>query len=158
MSRTALYRHFHDKDALLAAVATDGFRSFRTALATAWDEAGRGRAGFEAMGLAYVRFAIANPSHYRVMFGGFVVYAHSDPELVTEATAAFQVLVDAIVEQQGQGLIRGDDPLQMARYIWAVVHGIAMLVIDGQLPPTALPDELATFAMHRIRDGIGGPP
>src|SRR5215213_4546789 len=49
VSRTALYRHFHDKDALLAAVATDGFRSFRVALASAWEEAGRGRAGFEAM-------------------------------------------------------------------------------------------------------------
>src|SRR5687768_10556330 len=45
VSRTALYRHFHDKDALLAAVATDGFRSFRAALASAWEEAGRGRAG-----------------------------------------------------------------------------------------------------------------
>ena len=52
-------------------------------------------------------------------------------------------------------MIRRDDPLQLARYIWAVVHGVAMLVIDGQLPPTAVPDDLAAFAMHRIRDGIG---
>ena len=46
----------------------------------------------------------------------------------------FQALVDAIVALQQQGLMRADDPLQLARFIWALVHGIAMLVIDGQLP------------------------
>ena len=107
VSRTALYRHFADKGALLAAVATDGFRTFRAALTEAWAGGGRGRAGFEAMGLAYVRFAVANPSHYRVMFGGFVDHAGADPELVTEADGAFQVLVDSLIEQQGLGLIAG---------------------------------------------------
>ena len=72
VSRTALYRHFADKRALLAAVATEGFRTLRQQLVTAWEEGGRGRAAFEAMGVAYVRFAVANPAHYRVMFGGFV--------------------------------------------------------------------------------------
>ena len=72
VSRTALYRHFADKRALLAAVATEGFRTLRQQLVAAWEEGGRGRAAFEAMGVAYVRFAVANPSHYRVMFGGFV--------------------------------------------------------------------------------------
>ena len=50
-----------------------------------------------------------------------------------EAQAAFQVLVDSLVEQQQAGLVRRDDPLLLARFIWSVVHGIAMLVIDGQL-------------------------
>src|SRR5262245_24961000 len=75
VSRTALYRHFADKRALLTGVATEGFRSLRQQLVAAWDGGGRGRAAFEAMGAVYVRFAIANPAHYRVMFGGFV-----DPE------------------------------------------------------------------------------
>ena len=69
VSRTALYRHFTDKAALLAAVAAEGFRMLRLDLEAAWNEGGRGRAGFEAMGVAYVRFAVAHPSHYRVMFG-----------------------------------------------------------------------------------------
>ena len=71
VSCTALYRHFADKRALLAAVATEGFRTLRLHLVTAWEDGGRGRAAFESMGVAYVRFAVANPSHYRVMFGGF---------------------------------------------------------------------------------------
>jgi AcrR family transcriptional regulator len=154
VSRTALYRHFSDKGALLAAVATEGFRTFCAALLGAWEDAGRGRPGFEAMGYAYVRFAVANPAHYRVMFGGFLDKAAADPQLLTEASAAFQVLVNSVVELQRLGIIRRDDPERLSRYIWAVVHGIAMLAIDGQLPPHQSADDLAALAIERLRTGI----
>lgn len=154
VSRTALYRHFADKEALLAAVATEGFRLFRTALSEAWEGGGRRHAGFEAMGLAYVRFAVTSPSHYRVMFGGHVRHAEPGSDLATEAQGAFQVLVDSIVEQQGLGLVRADDPRQLAQYIWSAVHGIAMLIIDGQLPPGQSAEDLARFALNRLRTGI----
>lgn len=158
VSRTAMYRHFTDKAALLAAVAREGFRTFRLQLLEAWERGGGGGEGFEAMGIAYVRFAVANPSHYRVMFGGFVV-GHPDAELVKEAAGAFLVLVDAIRSLQLQGLMRADDPLQLARFIWAVVHGIAMLVIDGQLHGAdADPERLARFAIERLRTGVAPPP
>src|SRR5688572_30476807 len=62
VSRTALYRHFTDKSALLSAVSREGFRTLRLELQAAWESRGRGRAGFAAMGVAYVRFAVANPS------------------------------------------------------------------------------------------------
>ena len=100
VSRTALYRHFADKSALLAAVATEGFRTLRHETQHAWDAQGGGRKGFEAMGEAYVRFAVAHPSHYRVMFGGYVRNAAPDSDLASEGAGAFQVLVDAIVSQQ----------------------------------------------------------
>src|SRR5688572_20608478 len=82
VSRTALYRHFADKAALLAAVAGEGFRLFRLELLAAWQQGRNAREGFDAMGVAYVRFAIRNPSHYRIMFGGFVEIASTDPVLV----------------------------------------------------------------------------
>ena len=155
VSRTALYRHFSDKQALLAVVAREGFRMLRLTLTTAWDEHGRSRKGFEAMGIAYVQFAVAHPSHYRVMFGRFVESCSKDTELVQEASAAFQVLVDSLAEQREAGLVRGDDLLTMARFVWSVVHGIAMLVIDGQLQGS---DErgaaLSRYAIERIRDAI----
>src|SRR3982751_2670167 len=69
VSRTALYRHFADKGALLAAVATEGFRTLREQLTSAWVAGAGDRDAFDAMGIAYIRFAIDNPSHYRVMFG-----------------------------------------------------------------------------------------
>ena len=155
VSRTALYRHFADKPTLLAAVGGEGFRLLRTALTDAWEQQGRGRAGFEAMGAAYVRFAVAHPAHYRVMFGGFIESCAKDDAFVEEARAAFQVLVDALVEQQQAGLVRPDDPLLLARMIWSLVHGISMLAIDGQLRGAdEQGEELNRYATERIRDAI----
>jgi AcrR family transcriptional regulator len=153
VSRTALYRHFADKRALLSAVATEGFRMLRERLVEAWSSGGV--PGLNAMGVAYIRFAMGNPSHYRVMFGGFVDYAPPDEELTREANAAFQALVDALRALQGDGVVRKDDPLQLARFVWATVHGVSMLVIDGQLPrQQALIDGLIHFTVERIHTGI----
>jgi AcrR family transcriptional regulator len=152
VSRTALYRHFTSKQALLTAVAAEGFRTLRSALAEAWESGGRGNEGFRAMGLAYVRFAVTHPSHYRVMFGGTL--QHADHSVVRDAdTDAFQVLLDAIVELQGQGLVRGGDPRHLAMYIWAVVHGVSMLALDGMLPGMPAID-LMTFVNERMRTGL----
>ena len=155
VSRTAMYRHFADKPALLAAVGREGFRLLRETLTDAWERHGRGRAGFEAMGAAYVQFAVAHPSHYRVMFGGFIESCAKDDEFVKEATAAFQVLVNSLVEQQQAGLVRRDDALLQARMIWALVHGMSMLVIDGQLRGADENGEaLNAYAIERIREAI----
>jgi AcrR family transcriptional regulator len=158
VSRTALYRHFADKRALLTAVATEGFRTFRQQLVTAWEEGGRGPAAFQAMGVAYVRFAVANPSHYRVMFGGFVDPKACDPELATEAAGAFQALVDALAALQRAKVVRGDNTLTMARFVWAVVHGVAMLGIDGQLREPGSIEELMLYALKRLQTGIEAGP
>jgi len=156
VSRTALYRHFTDKRALLSAVATEGFRLLTERLLDAWGAGGV--RGFNAMGVAYIRFAMANGSHYRVMFGGFVGDQPRDEDLMRESTAAFQALVDAIVALQRNGAVRKDDPLQLARFIWATVHGVSMLIIDGQLShqQTSI-DELIEFAVERINTGIARP-
>jgi AcrR family transcriptional regulator len=154
VSGSALYRHFADKQALLATVGKEGFRMLRQAVAEAWERNGRGRVGFEAMARAYVRFAVEHPSHYRVMFGGFVESAAKDDHFVAEAKAAFQVLVDALVEQQNAGDIRRDDPVLMARFVWALVHGTAMLVIDGQLPEAAQRESLERYSSERCYASI----
>ena len=154
VSRTALYRHFADKTALLAAVAAEGFRMLSEELTAAWERGGRGREGFEAMGAAYVQFAVAHPSHYRVMFGADLLVIE-DEELKREGEGAFAVLVQAITTLQRERLARRDDPEQMARFIWAAVHGVAMLAIDGRLgrEATAI-DSLTLYATGRIRAAI----
>ena len=154
VSRSALYRHFVDKRALLSAVAIEGFRALRQQLVAAWEEGGRGDDAFHAMGAAYVRFAVANPAHYRVMFGGFVDPDARDPELTAEAHGAFQSLVDALASLQRDAVFRRDDTAQLANYVWALVHGLAMLGIDGQLHQPDEIEELMRYAFERLRTGI----
>lgn len=155
VSRSALYRHFTDKQALLLAVGFEGFRLLRTALLDAWNRGGRGRHGFEAMGTAYVQFALDHPSHYRVMFGGFLT-GSAQPGPLPPEFDAFRVLLDAIIELQAQTLVRKDDPRQMAHYIWAVVHGIAMLALDGLITSPDEAGDLMRYANLRLRAGIAG--
>lgn len=167
VSRTALYRHFTDKAALLAAVAAEGFRVLREETARAWQDGGRGLRAFEGMGSAYVQFAITHPSHYRVMFGAHIFRAEHhamfgadtssvrDAELEREGAGAFQVLVDALADLQKQNLARRDDTRRMALFVWSTVHGVAMLAIDGRLghEPAAV-DGLTRYTTGRIRAAI----
>lgn len=155
VSRSALYRHFADKGALLTAVATEGFRTLRQQLVSAWDSGGHGDAAFHAMGVAYIRFAVANSFQYRVMFGGSIdPQTQQDPELTAEAEGAFQALVDALAALQQDAVMRRDDTVQMARYVWALVHGLAMFGIDGQLREPGAVEELTRYAFERLRTGI----
>jgi AcrR family transcriptional regulator len=157
VSRTALYRHFADKSALLASVAREGFQTFSRELKDAWDAGGGGIAGFQAMGAAYVRFALANQAHYRIMFGRFKDLCSSDAALAADASASFQVLVDALVSLQRAKTIRAGNPEELGRYIWATMHGVAMLAIDGQLgSDRAAADSLTHFAIARLTTAVAG--
>lgn len=126
VSATALYRHFPDKEALLDALAEEGLRRLGAVQAQAWLKAGGSVAGFKATGIAYVRFAHEEPALFRLSFtrqmadrsdggdGGDVAYN----------------LLRAGVEEALPG---GDDPDAAALHVWALVHGLAMLVLDGRI-------------------------
>ena len=154
VSRTALYRHFADKQALLDEVAADGFRTLRAALRGAWSDGGEGRPGFDAMGVAYVGFAVTHPSHYRVMFGGLARRHAGAEDEIAESADAFQALVDAIVALQRDGGMRAEDPQALALYIWAVVHGLAMLALDGVLPRDVEVAPLVEASIARLWSGL----
>jgi hypothetical protein len=102
-----------------------------------------------------VRFAKANPSHYRVMFGQFSALCAKDPGLQADAAAAFQVLLDALSALQREGTVPATDLTLLAEFIWATVHGVAMLAIDGQLGPDAAAAQvLGDFAVERLKNTI----
>jgi AcrR family transcriptional regulator len=132
VSVAAPYRHFADKAELLATVAEQGFRDLHADLAAAADAASEPRARVVELGRAYVRWAVAHPDHYQVMFGAERVKA-DHPALAVAAERAFGDLLDAITRCQEAGIGEGQDPREMAAPLWSLVHGAASLAIGGEL-------------------------
>jgi len=132
VSRTAAYRHFADKDALLGAISEVGFVEFGSALEQARDAAGpKFEARMKAMAEAYLRFASQRPAHYRVMFQWAAQLGHEQTAPTESwqhpANHSFDVLAGVITEGQSQGKVRAGDPANLARVVWATVHGLALL-------------------------------
>jgi len=127
VSAMAPYRHFVDKEALLAALATRGFRAFAAALRDATQNSGD---GFAAMGRAYVRFALARPGRFRLMFGSGIGERARHPDLCAAGEIASRQLL-AAVKASGRA---GADPQTAAIRAWSMVHGLSHLLLDGMLP------------------------
>ncbi len=131
VSHMAPYRHFKDKDELLAAVAEQGFRE----LTDFMDRAASGNASPNASGIAYVSFALENPALYRLMFGAGLAPLERFPRLFAAGAEAFQRCLDAS-GAKGARTVDGETPAA-AVALWSIVHGLASLAIDGlvTLPP-----------------------
>jgi len=132
VSVAAPYRHFADKAELLATVAEQGFRDLHADLAAAADATPEPRARVIELGRAYVRWAVAHPDHYQVMFGAEDVKANN-PALAVAAEQAFGDLLDAITRCQEAAIVGGQDPREIAGPLWSLVHGVASLAIGGEL-------------------------
>ncbi|MGD1899297.1 MAG: TetR/AcrR family transcriptional regulator [Phormidesmis sp.] len=134
VSHTAPYRHFEDKAALLAAIAQEGFIEFGKYLQAAVAEANaQPIESLQATGVAYVRYALDYPTHFRVMFGSFPSNEPANSELSSVSRGTFQILVDLIKAGQAAELIKAADPEFLALEKWAMVHGLSMLLLDGML-------------------------
>ncbi|MBN2170067.1 MAG: TetR/AcrR family transcriptional regulator [Candidatus Krumholzibacteriota bacterium] len=134
VSRSAPYRHFAGKGALLAAIAEDGFRQLRDRLrATVGRDESACLEALERMALAYVDFAVSNPARFRLMFGGQGLPVPAPPSLRREARAALGEVIAAIEACQRLGLLQAGSSLDLANACWATVHGLATLLIDEQL-------------------------
>jgi AcrR family transcriptional regulator len=132
VSHNAPYRHFRNKEALLAAVAEEGFVALTQATERAAREATTPQQRLVERGVAYVTFALERPAHYRVMFGP-AIRRGRHPGLDTVAQRAFDSLVREMAFGQQVGAFAGSDPRELARVAWALVHGVADLAIGQQL-------------------------
>jgi AcrR family transcriptional regulator len=134
VSRTAPYRHFADKSALLSAIAEQGHQKLTTVLKDANqllsdDPLTR----LTNTGIGYVEFAVSNPAHYRIMFGNEILENKRTPELVKAAENSFNELLYAVKACQEEKLIKPINPYIIANTLWSLTHGISMLLIDGQI-------------------------
>jgi AcrR family transcriptional regulator len=133
VSRAAPYHHFTDREALLSAVAAEGFKKLRSEMTAPADSTdSTPLQHMQDMGVAYVRFAVAHPRLYMLMFSSQLRDRETHPELKTEADAALASLASAMSESmQREGNNDGNGE-SLVLGAWALVHGLAMLIIDGR--------------------------
>src|SRR5215213_540349 len=140
VSHTAAMYHFGDKAGLLAAVAAEGYESLRDTLA----DAQRRHRSFLEVGVAYVRFAVAHPAHFEVMFHP-TMYDANDPAVVAarqETAALLYGSRNATARQMEAGMAA-----------WSLVHGLATLWLGGSVPRqlTDDPEELTRAVASHLR-------
>ncbi len=140
----APYHHFPTRKDLLAGIAEEGFAKLEALLIAERDAAPASEgARLEALGRAYVSFAISHPGYFRVMFHGNAnASGPTEPGL-----RAFHILRDAVSACQEEGTAPEGDPALLVLTAWSAVHGFATLWVDGALPfeglhPGALAPEL----------------
>jgi AcrR family transcriptional regulator len=145
VTHNAPYRHFEDRWALLDALAAEGFVLLREAsLVAASPHSADPRARVSKLGEAYIAFAAAHPHHFRLMFLRPIDGASS--ELAVAAQASFALLEEAIDDAKEQGYLRpGLGKRDAVITAWSLVHGVASLVVGGQLPPRALKNRVAAI-------------
>jgi AcrR family transcriptional regulator len=159
VSAAAPYRHFRDREALLADVAREGFVRFEAMLTTGWAN-GKPDAmtAFHNVGRAYLAFARAEPAYYAAMFESGVP-PDANPELRAASDKAFAVLRNA-ADTLVASLPIGKRPpsLMMSLHVWSLAHGIASLFGRGDAGRRSLPmkaEELLESAMLIYLQGLG---
>ena len=129
----APYHHFKDKNDLLAAVGREGFGRLRAELDRASADAGEDpRSRMRAIGIGYVGFAVANPAHYRVMFGCARKDEDEFPQLHAAGQSCFDRLIAAAVAMLGDKATESE-VRRVAVTCWSACHGLATLYNDGPL-------------------------
>ena len=160
VSTAAPYRHFPSREALLAAVAEEGFRllgeAIRRAIAVHDDPARRlGEAG-----IAYVLFAAAHRSLYNVMFGPELADRRAHPSLEAADGDTSRLLLGAIHDYQEAGWMSSRDPTELQLSAWSSMHGLASLITSGHVrvagSDPARIEEIARTVVRSLVPGFDG--
>lgn len=158
VSHAAVYRHFTNKQAFLFAMAVEGHVALRAAIEQGW---GRSPAGSQQQLLdcafSVIRFAQRRPRLYQLMFQG------SFPATLKELTEGptdigFGFLLEKVRAWQKGGVLAAQDPLDQGVSIWVTTHGLAQLLVSGQLKiPQRAVRALCDSVFQRMLDGLAPP-
>ena len=134
VSAAAPYRHFASREALLAAIASEGYRmrnrATRTAIAPLQ---GQPIEQFLEAGVQYVLFANDHPGYYAIMSAPEIATTHAHPELHEASAESSDILMESIRNCQAEGFMAHAEARDIAAAAWASVHGLAALISTGQL-------------------------
>jgi len=134
-SRSAVYRHYSSKDELIKAVIQAGFLKLDESVFGKVDDSLDVEKKIYALGKAYINFAINNPNLYRMIFGQELQEQREESCDINEREDApgFHKLVDLIANAQELQILKKEDPFMQATVMWAMLHGLANLLIDGHV-------------------------
>jgi AcrR family transcriptional regulator len=152
VSHNAPYRHFSDRNDLIAAIAAEGFRQLTQAMLRA---SAAGISAFDRLkraGLAYITFALRRPEHFTVMFDTPTPGKTEHPDSAKAAEEAFGTLLNLVQRWQDEGRFPGDSH-EFALLAWSMVHGVAKLAITGRLPYTSR-EKMLKFAEFVIDESL----
>jgi AcrR family transcriptional regulator len=165
VSHNAPYRHFKDRDELMAAVSTQGYEELTGALLDAGEQEPGTLARLKGAGLAYVKFALRRPEHFTVMFDAPASKPSEKvcfnpakmkikyPQAAEAAERSFRTLMNYVAASQQEGLLRAGDTKELALLTWSIVHGIAKLAITGRFPFSSK-NEVVRFAEYVIANSL----
>ena len=160
VSHAAPYRHFADKQALIAAITEEGFHQLAEKIQSALHDAADD--SFEqlyATARAYVHFAAENPWLMREMFSGLTIEREAYLSLHAASKDVFNLYVKVVLQGQERKEIVDGDVGEMAGVLWSVLHGVAMLTIENQMRPyTDGPDgidNVTRSSVHMLYNGMG---
>lgn len=157
VSHAAPYHHFSDRAALIAAVAEEGFRSLAEAVLAIERSIDNPVERLQEAGVAYVVFAVNNPEQFRLMFSREIADTTPYPALNAAASEARGVLERAVDACNRAALTPSSEEFGVAA-AWALVHGLATLIIDGQLGAEVMSPGLAAAlsreAIHSFWRGL----
>ena len=156
------YRYFRNKEEILAAVRAAAFDRFASALEEAARKTrGDLRAGGQAMGEAYIRFALGSPDAYRLMFDLSQPHPDRYPELVRASARARHMMSAALEALVKAGIFVGD-PQLLGYVFWATMHGLVVLHLAGKLPREpdfrTIQREAMRLLVAGARSGVAAPP
>lgn len=139
VSHSAPYAHFADKEALIAAITTEGFRQLYERInATVIANQNNLPDILVEVAYTYVQFAIEAPAFYKLMFSGVLTNEHEYPDLINITRQNFHLLVDMVRQCQAAGILPDGPGDVLAISIWSLVHGFSSLLHERQISHTII--------------------
>lgn len=139
VSHSAPYSHFADKQALIAAISTEGFRQLYERINSSAEKyKDQPTKQLVEVAWAYVQFAMDDPDRFKVMFSDVLEKEKEYSEFVAESQRNFQLVKRIVEANQASGQLRSGPPELVALSAWGIVHGFVMLLLEGQISHTIL--------------------
>jgi AcrR family transcriptional regulator len=155
VSHAAPYAHFADKQALIAAITTEGYKKLYEQIALVAEQyrSDPPRRLVESS-WAYVQFALDEPDHFKVTLSGMIEKEQDYPAFVETARQTFSLVVAIVAQCQQAGILRQGAPDLTAVTVWALIHGFVTLLLENQISHSVLDRctvrEMFIFTLNQI--------